>query len=79
MPPNQARSNIHAANPQAAPAEHGRRCPQVSRGHRPSRRRRADICTADKLKIQYWVLCAVYIAGTTFTNTYGCRLPATVS
>ena len=26
MPPNQARSNIHAANPQAAPAQHSRRC-----------------------------------------------------
>ena len=35
MPPNQARSNIHAANPQEAPAQHSRRCPQASRGHRP--------------------------------------------
>ena len=35
MPQNQARSNIHAANPQTAPAQHSCRCPQVSRGHRP--------------------------------------------
>ena len=46
MPPNQARSDTHAANPQAALAQHSRRYPQD--------------CTADKLQNQYWVLGTVY-------------------
>ena len=36
-------------------------------------------CIADKLQMQYWVLCTGYITGTTLRNTKGVRLPATVS
>ena len=64
MPPNKARSNIRAANPQAASAQHRR-----SRSSSVPSALLTVFPTNCKCNTVYCVLCTVYITSTTLRNT----------